>query len=171
MNSVSDDLQKGIFDFLNIHKRADWQYTIGKFLGLMVLGAGLTGVLVPFYLTIGNLEIVDPAFVYTGLLGLILNMSFYLSIGLFGSSLSEKPLIGALVSFLIIFSSWAMGWLGQIADSYYVVKFFKFLSVNDHLTVFLKGRISLSHLFFYLFGIAFFLYLTKQKLQLRRLLR
>lgn len=167
MKIFSEEYKEGTIDLYFSAPVSDLEIIIGKFLALLTQGFFLLLMTGIFPFALGNLEITDISFLFTGYLGLFFNFSCFAVLSLFASSLSPNQMISALGGFVLIMGVWILGWFGQGTSNYLVAQILNFFSVNYHFSQLLKGVISLSDIVFYFSFIIFGILLTKIKLASR----
>jgi ABC-2 type transport system permease protein len=149
---------------------SDSQVVIGKWLGAMGFLLTLMVPLLILTLVLSFNADPDPGPILTGFLGLLLVGGLYLAIGAFASATTQNQIIAFLVTVFIILtfvylcpglaqSRWAPEWLKQ--GLFYV-------NIYDQYGDFAKGVIDLGRVFFFISGIALFLFLAMQILQSKR---
>lgn len=167
MKSFSEEYRDGTMELYFSSPISDFEIVIGKYFGLIIQGAFLIAMTFIYPFVLGNIEITDLSFLFTGYLGLFLNFSCYAIISIFASSLSTNQILSALGGFVLILGIWIVGWFGQSSSNYIVSQILNFLSVNFHFTNLLKGTVHLSDLVFYFSFISFGVLLTKKRLESR----
>lgn len=146
---------------------SDFEIILGKYLAFLAQGFFLIAITFVYPLVLSNIDLTDTAFIFTGYLGIFFNFTCFASLSLFSSSLSKNAIICALFGFVMIMGTWILGFFGQLSSHYLLSQIINFLSINYHLTNFLKGVISLSDLFFYFSFNIFILLLLKKRLESR----
>jgi ABC-2 type transport system permease protein len=146
---------------------SDYQLVLGKYFASVLMGIFLisTTMLFPFVFKTANFE--NFSFVYTGYLGLILNMMCYFSVGIFASSLTNNQIISALTSFIFIMALWMLSWAGNVSSNFFMMEISRYLSVVSHYELFAKGLITTSGLIYYVSFITTFIFLTKKVIESR----
>lgn len=145
----------------------EWDIILGKFFALSIffgLLLGSTGVFI-FILKMTGLS--EFSLVWSGYLGLMLNILCYIAFGIFVSSCTKNQVISAMGTFVGILGIWFLSWGGQITKNYFLMQILKYLSIVSHFEQIAKGILPLSSLCFYLSFICFFLYLSKKSLESR----
>ena len=145
-----------------------YELVIGKYLALTFQGILLLSTTLFFPFSLSNLNISDTSFIITGFIGLVLNMTSFLGLGLLASSISQNLFLSAFLAFVFVLFSWMMSLFSQVSENYTLSEIFKYLSVNHHFENFAKANIALSDICFYITFITVLLFLTKKVLELRR---
>lgn len=146
---------------------SDYELILGKYISYFLMGSFVIGTTFIFPLFLSNIEIADSSFLYTGSLGVFLNLACYCGLGCLASSISKNQIVAALVGFVFVFSTWLMAMFAQSADQYLVGEILRFLSINHHFQNFAKGKISLSNLSFYISFMVLTFFLIHKRLGMR----
>ena len=167
MKIIAEELNSGTINLLYTSKVTYFEILMNKYLSLLLQGIFFISFSLSYFFILGKADSLDYGIILTGYLGLILNFSLYLSIGLFASSLSKNLMISALICFCIIMFIWSLTLFSQMISNYMVSTIVKYFSVIHHFEAITKGRIDLSTLCFYLSGIFLFTYLSSKSLKIR----
>lgn len=146
---------------------SDYELILGKYISYFFMGSFVIGTTFIFPLFLSNIEIADNSFLYTGFLGVFLNLACYCGLGCFASSLSRSQIVAALLGFVFVFSTWLMAMFAQSSNQYLIGEILRFLSINHHFQNFAKGKISLSDLSFYFSFIVLIFVLINKRLGMR----
>jgi ABC-2 type transport system permease protein len=148
MSLFSEEKKRGTIELLLTAPITDLQVVLGKF----VAGSA-------FYVVLLLTTMVDMSFLYvyskpatvpilTAYLGLLLYGLSVVAIGMFISTLTENQIVAAVISFAVMLLLWVVEPISK-----YVPEILKeplsYLSVNSHLSDFMTGVLSTSHLIFY----------------------
>lgn len=167
MKSFSEEYKEGTIDLYFSSPVSDYELILGKFLSVVVQGLFLLSTTLVFPFFLGNLEMSDTSFIFTGYIGIILNLICFCGLSCFASSLGKNVILSALAGFVFVLMSWMMAMLSQMTSNYLLSEILKFLSINHHFENFVKGNISLSDISFYLSFIMLILLLIKKRIELR----
>lgn len=141
------------------------EIVLGKYLGVLLYMLVLVAMLslMPLSLLFGGT--LDFGLLCTAIIGLVLLLASFASIGLFMSTLTQYPAIAAVGAFGALFLLWifelSTGVLGDNVLSY--------LSIISHYVPFLEGILSTADIAYYLIFIAMFLVLSIRRLEVDRL--
>jgi ABC-2 type transport system permease protein len=167
MKMFSDEFQTGTIELLQTKPISNWQIVFGKFwasLLLILIAIVPTFVYVYSISELGNpVGNIDLGSTIGSYLGLILLAASYAAIGLFTSTLSKNQIVAFILGVLIVFIFYygfdAMASL--FGSSGYTVQLF---GMNEHFKSISRGVIDTRDLIYFISIIAFFLFLTQQKL-------
>jgi ABC-2 type transport system permease protein len=140
---------------------------LGKFLGVMLFFLLLLIMLAAMPLSLYAGTSLDSGKLAAGLLGLALLLSSFAAIGVFMSSLTEQPVVAAISTFGLLLLLWIIDWSGNSKEQ--VASLFAYLSLQTHLTSFLKGLFSTTDVAYYLLLTTLFLALGIRRLDQQRL--
>ncbi len=154
------------------------EIVLGKFCAaaaVLAMGVGATMLFIPIMELYGTPAVAETLI---GYVGLFLMGLFFVSLGMFMSSVTESQVIAAVSTLGIIFFLWFLGqlsltfseiltgglaWLGKGIDA-----LLNFVSVNNRLYDFTLGTLSAVPLFYFLSLTFLFVFLTIQVIESRR---
>jgi len=132
---------------------------LGKYLAALTLTAVMLGLSIYMPILIDRYSELAWKPVLMGYLGLFLMGAAFISFGLFISSLTENQVVAGLATFGLLLGLWLISGMSEIAGrildyltpsvSSAIEEGMKFMSLNDHLSPFLKGVLDTRHLLFY----------------------
>ncbi len=169
MRLMSDELRTGTIETLMTAPVTDTQVILGKFLGAFTFYLVLlaTMLVYPFILSIYAHDL-DWKLIFCNYLGLILLGALYISAGLFFSSCSKHQVIAVLLTVAVLpLMTLAAEKLAQNIDGI-PRAVLQHLSIYSHYRDFVRGRLELNHVVFFLTSTFFFLFLTVKRLEMRR---
>jgi len=100
--------------------------------------------------------------------GVILIGSFYLSIGVFASSLTRNQIIAAVVAFALIIVAFFSGFRAFLQGSGWQQKVVEYISAFQHMDEWTRGIMDTRRIVFYLSLTAFMLFLTHKVVESRK---
>ena len=176
MRVFSDEYRMGTIESLVTAPVHDWQIVLAKFFGVLVFYIVLFAPTMFFFAVFKWISGVDPVpsvgiYWSVSLLLVLLGM-FFLSIGVFASSLVKDQVNAAIISLVTIvlymFLPSLMGFLLNSTDPRFG-KVREFLSPIDHMRDFARGLVDTRPIVWYVSMTALFLMLTHQVFQARKL--
>ena len=144
---------------------------LGKFLGILIFLVIMIGMLtlMPLSLAIGGT--LDYGLLFAVVLGLLLMMAAFASVGLYMSTLTVQPTVAAVSTFGILLLLWIIDWAGgKVADEN-ASGALAYLSILRHFESLSKGVFNSSDIMYYLLFIITFLVLSIRRLDVDRLQR
>lgn len=151
---------------------------LGKFFAaatLLLIGVAASCLFVPVMELYGTPAIAESLI---GYLGLLLMGLFFVSLGMFMSTITESQVIAAVSTLAVIFLIWLLGsvslqfteiltgawaWLGKALDW-----LLDFISINNRLYDFTLGTLNLVPVFYFVSLTGLFIFLTIQVIERRR---
>jgi ABC-2 type transport system permease protein len=167
MRLLAEENRMGTIELLLTNPVRDVEVVLGKFLGVM----GFVLVMLLFTLYFPALLFVfgtpDPGPMAAGYLGVILQASAFVAIGLAVSSMTQNQIVAAFLSFAILLLLWLSdsmsNFLGKpLGDA------MKFLSITNHFQDFSRGVIDSSHIIYFVSVAVAALFVAYLSLQTRR---
>ena len=145
----------------------EWQIVLGKFIGstLFIVFTLAVTLVFPLFLFVFGSPDVGP--ILSGYLGVLLQGGAFLAVGLLASSLTDSPIVAAVVSFIVLLAFWLSDNIGQALGGTFGT-IVGYLSLINHVQGFSQGVIDSKDLVFYLSVIAAGLVLSTLSLQSRR---
>lgn len=167
MNFLADEYKNRTMDLFFSAKTSDFEVVFAKYLAAISQGAYLISLTFIYPFLLGNINLSDLSFLLMGYLGLFLNMSLFMAIGIFASSLSRHQMIAAMSGFFMVLSFWIIGWFAGLSSNYFATLILNHLSLNYHFTSLLQGKVSFADITFYSTFILIPLFLSKKRLESR----
>lgn len=167
MRTYAEEKRSGTIELLLTSPITDVQIVLGKFLGAIGFYAALLGVTlldIAILFIFGNPEVMP---VVTGYLGLFLQGSCLISLGLFISSTTKNQVVAGAATFVVSLMLWIVSWLGSSFGPN-TAAVLSYLSITEHFEDFSKGIIDTKHALYYLSVIAFGLFLTVKSVDTER---
>ncbi len=169
MHLLSDEQRSGALELLNSTPLSCTQIMLGKFLGGLVLL--LVPVLLLSLMPLSLLPFVAldlrVVAVYTG--SILLYVGALTALGLYASSLGERPAVAAILSLFMIFLLWLCGLSRYfMAPDEPLTQVLSYLYLLGHYHELLTGWVSLTDVCYYLLLIGLCMGLTTQRLESRR---
>ncbi|MBR1866574.1 MAG: ABC transporter permease [Lachnospiraceae bacterium] len=144
----------------------------GKFFALVTVFLIPMAVLCLYPLIMGRFGTVSYVQNYTAILGFTLLGAANIAVGLFISSLTENPIIAAVLTFLVIFLSYIMSGLESFLPSSMsdgiVMKVMEACNIDGHFQSFITGTFDLTAIVYFLSVMFVFVFLTIQNIKKRR---
>lgn len=174
MRMFSEERRTGSLDLYLSAPVSLTELVLGKFLGLFGFLVVLLALVSIMPLSMLSATPLDVGRLLSGLLGLLLMMAAFGAAGIFISSLTEQPVIAAVVSLVLLLLLWLVGWFSEWTIPWFNGETlaagapFAYLSMTNHFDSFLLGLFDTADLIYYLLFCAVFLTLTIQRLDMER---
>ncbi len=167
MRLISEEKKIGTLELLITKPVSEFEIVAGKFLAGWVLVLIALVPTLSYYISLSALGDLDIGPVIGGYLGLALVGAVYVSIGLFGSSLTENQVVAFIVSFLIIFVFFLLDKI-LIYMPVGVASVVEFLGIDYHFGNIARGVIDSRDMIYYLSLVGAFLIFSTVSLQRRK---
>ena len=167
MGMISQEFNRGSIKLLFSSPISSRQIILGKYLGMMLYGLTIMGVLM-FYVLIawGLVDSFEWQAVLTGLLGLFLLLGFYAALGLFMSTLTTYQIVAAL-GMLVMLAF--LGVISEVGQEYAFVREVTYwLAIGNRTNNFIKGLIGSEDVLYFVILSCMFLEFAILKMQLKR---
>ncbi len=175
MGLFARERAEGTIEVLMTAPVSDAAVTVAKFLGTMVfyLAMLLPSLLYYFILVEVGREIgkPDPGPVISAMLGMVLIGGFYVSLGLFASSVTSSQIMAAILAWVLVILLMLSKPIAEVFGVTYtwVGDILVYLSPTDeHLEPFLRGVIDPRDVVFFLSFTVFFLFLSVRSIESRK---
>lgn len=167
MRSFAEEKRQETLELLFTYPLSDFEIVAGKWLGLVwffgLLLVPLTGYLGIFHWIGGEF---DMGPVLSGFVGFCLLGMSYLTVGVFISSLTKNPAVGALGTLGLLIMFWIFDWVKDISGGPWE-KFFSAISPLGHYRHLTLGILDLQDAVYFGFFILYFLFLTIRSIETR----
>lgn len=169
MRLLAEERRNGTMELLLTLPFRDSEVVIGKFLASLLL---FVVILLPTVWYVVLLRVVggtapDAGPLLSGYLGLLLQGSALLAVGVFTSSLTSNQVVAAVMAFAIALTFWLLGAAAPFAGPQ-LARLFTFLTLPTHFQDFTRGVIDLQSVVYHLSLTMGFLFMTYVSLQTRR---
>ncbi|HEY7389217.1 MAG TPA: ABC transporter permease [Bryobacteraceae bacterium] len=164
MRLFAEEKKSGTIELLMTSPVTDNEVILGKWLGAVVLFAGilaLSMIDIALLFAWGKPDIRPVLVAY---LGLLLQGGCLLAIGEFISSLTKNQIVAGGVTFFVLLFDWLLNW-GSSFDTGLWPTIANFLSIVTHFDNMSKGLIEIKDIVFYVSMIFFSLFLTSRSME------
>lgn len=150
MRALATEQEKGTLDLLFSSAIRPWEIIIGKWLAswVSVFALIFMTLIIPLILFISNLPL--GGVILSGYLAIMLNMTLYISLGIFLSSMTTNQSVAALMTLAGILFLWLIPWASQTSHNLLLIEIYRYLGVMTHFGTVLSGILSMSDLVYYL---------------------
>ena len=164
MRSFAEEKRSGTYELLMTSPLTITEIVLGKFLGAFVFVLVLvllTGVYPLILVLYGNPE---PGVILSGLLGLLLLATAFVSVGLLTSSFTENQIIAAVSCLVALLLLYVISWPADTAGEK-MGAVLKYLSLTEHFGEMVKGIIDTRDLTYFGSVIVLALFLTQRSVE------
>lgn len=170
MRLLAEEKKQHTFQLLMTTPVRSWEIVLGKFFSaqlVMLLAIGLTFLYPVLLNTVAESGSVEWETALLGYLGLFLLASSFIAIGLFLSSLTESQVVAALATFGVLLLMWVLSWAAQSAEGV-AKELIEYVCALTHLQTFLRGKLNLADVTYFLSVIVLGLFLTRTAIEKSR---
>lgn len=167
MRLISEEKKAGTIEILATKPIHDHEIIIGKFLSAWVLFMIALLPTLVYYFTITILGDIEIGPVIGGYLGLILVGGVFISIGVFGSTLTENQVIAFIISFLLVFVLFILDKILLFVPGF-LATILEFISIDYHFSNIARGVIDTRDIIYYFSAIILMLYSSTVVISKRR---
>jgi ABC-2 type transport system permease protein len=164
MRSFAEEKRSGTYELLMTSPISITEIVLGKFfgaLGFILILVLLTAVYPLLLMLYGDPEI---GVVLSGLLGLLLLATAFVSVGLLTSSLTENQIIAAVSCLVALLMLYIISWPAETAGAG-IGAVLKYLSLTEHFGEMVKGVIDTRDLMYFASVIGLALFLTQRSVE------
>ena len=165
MRLISEERKSQTLPFLFSAPISLTEIVVGKFLGLIIFLSILVGYIFLMLSTLNIWSDIDFGYLFSNSLGLILLAASFSALGIYFSSLTNQPIVAAILSFIALFALMGLDkFFGSQPDHW-----FGYISLMKHFQAFSRGVIDSKDVIYFILFITTFLVLTIRRLDSDRL--
>lgn len=146
---------------------SDWSILMGKYLSSFFIVAFIVALTFIFPIILHFAGLYENFIFISGYLGIFLNISCYLAIGILASSLTENQIVSAILSIVFIMFLWLSSWASQVTSNYFVGFLLKYVGLVAHFQNIVRGLFNTVDFCYYLSFVFITLLFTKKVLESR----
>ena len=165
MRLISEERKSQTLPFLFSAPISLTEIVVGKFFGLIIFLSILVGYIFIMLSTLNIWSDIDFGYLFSNSLGLILLAASFSALGIYFSSLTNQPIVAAILSFIALFALMGLDkFFGSQPDHW-----FGYISLMKHFQAFSRGVIDSKDVIYFILFITAFLVLTIRRLDSDRL--
>lgn len=168
MRMFSEEQRNRTFDLLLTSPVTSTQITIGKFLGGLSIAWTLLGIGFLFPILVAPMAKFDWGHLFAQYVGMLLIVGCYVAIGAVMSSLTSHPVLAVIFSLIGNVMLWFIGMYLQDGEGPFWGAVKDQLTVNIHLSNFLRGSVTISGLVFFMSLIGLCVFITQRVVESHR---
>ena len=157
---LAEDKKFGTYEILLTSPLSPWEIILGKFLSILLFVMIGVILLLIYPFALGFYTTIEWGAILTGFLGIFFSVAFFISVGMFASSLTDNFVIVGIISFVLFILLSVISFFGNLFDNVFA-KFLKEISYYDHYQSFANGLIVLNDVAYFVFGTFLWLLLAK----------
>jgi len=167
MGTLAEEKRSGTIELLLTMPVRDWEVIMGKFLGVLGLYAVMLLLTLPYPISVSTLGKLDTGPVLSGYVGLLLQGSVMLTIGLAASSWTENQLVALFSSAFACFVFWLLDKVLVFMPAS-LATMLEWLSFGYHLRGMIRGVIDTRDVVYFVSFAALMLMVAFRGLESRR---
>ena len=167
MRLISEEKKTGTLELLLTKPVKEYEIIAGKFLAAWTLYFFTLLPTLSYYISVAIIGKLDIGPVIGGYLGLMFVGAVFLSISVFGSSITENQVVAFIVSFLIVFALFMLDKILLYVPSHLATTL-EYLSIDYHFSNIARGVLDSRDLIYYASAVGFSLLMGTIALQKRR---
>ena len=168
MKLLSEERKNKTFDLLMTSPVSSAQIVCAKYLVLLALISYFLIVTLLYPLATVFWTEIPFGLLFSSYVGLFFLAGLYSAVGLFASSLSSSAMLSIVIGVILNIALWFISSGVDFSDQPFFVSFMEYVSLNQHLTNFIKGSLVLSSFAFFTSFIGFFLFLVYKVVELTK---
>ena len=168
MRLISEEKRQQSFTLLLTSPVTSAEIIAGKYVAALGAVLGLFGISILYPLVTSFFTTFSWPMLFSSYLGLLMVAMLYVAMGLFCSALTDSALLAYVMGFIFNLFVWFIGMGTEMMDSSLMRQVFEHLSVNTHLTGFIKGVVRSSALVFLLSAVGLFAFLSERVIEVNR---
>ncbi len=167
MHSFALEKRQGTLGLLLLSNLSHIEIILGKFLAVIFTTLFMLSftLILPLILAIAGYS--EWSFVLTGYLGIIFSVCCYVAVGIFASSLTDNPVISAVLSFCILLGMMLIVLSANASQNPIVGEILSYVAIPFHYEGFIRGAIKSYSLVYFASVTGFFLWLSERSLESR----
>jgi ABC-2 type transport system permease protein len=165
MRLISEERKSQTLPFLFSAPISLTEIVVGIFLGLIIFLSILVGYIFLMLSTLNIWSDIDFGYLLSNSLGLILLAAAFSALGIYFSSLTNQPIIAAILSFIALFALMGLDKFFGSQPNHW----FGYISLMKHFQAFSRGVIDSKDIIYFILFITTFLVLTIRRLDSDRL--
>ncbi len=169
MRLISEERRNQTLPFLFSAPISLTEIVMGKFLGLVAYLSIIVAMITLMLFTLSLWTDVDAHLILSNTFGLWLLVASFSALGLYTSSISQQPVVAALISFTALLAILSIDQFFKTDDLSIPTQIFVYLSLIKHFEPFATGVLASQHVIFFLTFTTVFLILTIRRLDAERL--
>ena len=169
MRLVSDERRNKTLSLLFSAPISMTEIIVGKFLGVVAFMLIMVCMMTLMPISLTAAASLDFGLLISVIIGLILMIAAFISVGLYMSTLTVQPTVAAVSTFGVLLLLWIVDWAGSKVVDVNASGALSYLSMLRHFEPFGKGVFSTGDLMYYLLFITTFLVLSIRRLDADRL--
>lgn len=167
MHAFALEKRQGTLGLLLLSNLGHLQIVIGKFLAAVLTACFMLSftLILPVILAFAGYS--KWGIISTGYIGIIFSVCCYVAVGIFASSLTDNPVIAAVLSFCMLLGMMLLVLSANATNNPLVGEILSYVAVPFHYEGFVRGAVKTFNLVYFASVVGFFLWLSERALDAR----
>ena len=166
MRLIAEEKHSGTLKLLLSYPISDKAVLLGKFFAVVTILVIMYLLTFPYVVILFAFASPEIGPFFTNYLGIILMGTAFISLGIFASSVTERQVVAAVISFGALIMFWVISWMENKSGELFG-KVLEDISIFTHLENFTRGIINTHDIVYYILFTCFFLFLALVALESR----
>lgn len=168
MRLFAEERKAGTIETLLTSPVSETTVVLGKFVGALGFFLTLWAPTLVYVWILRSQTSIDLGPVAAGYLAITLIGAYFLSIGVFASTLTKNQIVAAILTFAMLIPVFSAGLLETLSSDPGKHETFGYFNLWDHMEEFSRGVVDTRRIVYYLSATAFFLFLTTVSLTAKK---
>lgn len=164
--TLVEDKKLGTYELLLTSPVSPWDIVLGKFLAAFAFVMLAATLILIYPLSISFLVTVEWGAVLAGWLGIFFSAAFFISIGMFASSVTDNYVIAGIIALMLSVLMLVLSFFGNFPNPQ-VSAIFQNISYASHYQQFAQGLIRVKDFLYFAIGVFLWLFLAKSIVESR----
>ncbi len=167
MHTFALEKRQGTLGLLLLSNLGHSQIVLGKFVAAVLTATFMLAFTLVLPLILAFAGYSQWSVMLTGYLGIIFSICCYVSVGIFASSLTDNPVIAAVLSFCLLMGMMLLVLSANATENAIVGEILSYIAIPFHYEGFVRGAIKSYSLLYFASLTGFFLWLSERSLESR----
>jgi ABC-2 type transport system permease protein len=167
MRLFAEEKKSGTIELLLTYPVRDGEVLLGKYLAALGVFTAMLGLTLVYPLLVAWTARLEWGPLASGYLGLLLQGTAFIAVGILISSLTENQIVAAVATFGTLLIFWVVAWAADAAGPT-LGRILQHISLTEHFDAFAKGVIDTKDVIYYLNLTILSLFLTLRSLESKR---
>lgn len=167
MHTFALEKRQGTLGLLLLSNLGHMQIVLGKFIAVILTAVFMLSFTLVLPLILAFAGYSQWSVMFTGYLGIIFSICCYAAVGIFASSVTDNPVIAAVLSFCLLLGMMLLVLSANATDNAIVGELLSYVAIPFHYEGFVRGAIKSYSLVYFASLTGFFLWLSERSLESR----
>jgi ABC-2 type transport system permease protein len=168
MRLIAEERKTGTIESLLTAPVSEGTVVVGKFTGALVFFLTLWLPTLLYVFILRSQTPIDIGPVLAGYLAITLLGGYFLSVGIFASTLTKNQIVAAILAFALLIPIFSAGLAQSMANNPKTREMLGYFNLWDHMDEFSRGVVDSRRIVYYVSATVFFLFLTTVSLAAKK---